>query len=106
VNGVEVPLPPSATVSSGERVTLSIRPEAIRLGTGETTLEATVESVEFLGDAYRVHCDWDGRSLLVKTDEDRAPEGAIRLGFDAEDVHLLPEGLESDASDDGSAAGR
>jgi thiamine transport system ATP-binding protein len=106
VNGVEVPLPPSATVSSGERVTLSIRPEAIRLGTGETTLEATVESVEFLGDAYRVHCDWDGRSLLVKTDEDRAPEGAIRLGFDAEDVHLLPEGVESDASDDASAAGR
>jgi thiamine transport system ATP-binding protein len=91
VAGVEVRLPDGAAVSPGERVTACVRPESIHLGAGETTLEATVATSEFLGDAYRVHCDWKGRTVVVKTAADAAPEGSVRLGFDAEDVHLLRE---------------
>jgi thiamine transport system ATP-binding protein len=58
-------------------------------GPGETTLSATVESVEFLGDAYRVHCDWNGEAVLVKTDARRAPEGTVTLRIDPADVHVL-----------------
>lgn len=89
VDGFDVTLPETSSVTSGESVTLCIRPEAIEIGRGETTMTATVEQVEFLGDAYRVHCDWGGRSVLVKTEARNAPTGTIDLGFGAADVHLL-----------------
>lgn len=91
MDGVDVRFPESARVTSGERVTLCVRPESLHLGPGETTLEATVATSEFIGDAYRVHCNWRGRTLLVKTADREAPEGSVRLGFGAGDVHLLRE---------------
>ncbi|MFB6079454.1 MAG: ABC transporter ATP-binding protein [Haloferacaceae archaeon] len=92
VDGVAFPLPADAPVSAGDPVTLSVRPEAIALdpdGGCATTLSATVETVEFLGDAYRVHCDWRGRTLLVKTDASTAPSGTVSLGIDGGAVHPL-----------------
>lgn len=97
VDDHEVRLPKTADVMTGESVTLCVRPEAIRLSGGErsessgseTTLTATVENGEFLGDAYRLHCTWNDRPLLVKTDARRPPDETIELGFDAADVHLL-----------------
>jgi len=99
VRGVEVDLPPdrAGSVAPGDRVTLSVRPEAIevvpdaRAGADgrRTTLEASVESVEFLGEAYRLHCTWEGRDLLVRSDS-RQPSGErVVLGFDPADVRLL-----------------
>ncbi|PSQ64284.1 MAG: ABC transporter ATP-binding protein, partial [Halobacteriales archaeon SW_9_67_24] len=89
VDDHEIRLPETSDVSTGESVTLCVRPEKIRLGEGETTLTATVENSEFLGDAYRLHCTWNGRSLLVKTDARQPPGDTIELGFDAADIHLL-----------------
>jgi thiamine transport system ATP-binding protein len=95
VNGVAIALPETAAVEDGESVTLCMRPEAITpdgsdaATAGETTLTATVENREFLGDAYRVHCSWNGHSLLVKTDGHTPPEGTVELTIDAADVHLL-----------------
>jgi thiamine transport system ATP-binding protein len=71
----------------GERVALCLRPEALSVGEGPVTVDATVENAEFLGEAYRLHCEWAGRELLV-----RAPErvtGSVRVGFDPAEVHLL-----------------
>jgi len=69
-------------------VTVCVRPEDIHLGPGETTLSATVEHVEFLGDAYRVHCACNGRSIRARTQ--RAPDGEnVTLGFDAGDVTVV-----------------
>jgi len=82
---VTVPLPTEHP--AGERVTLSVRPESLRLGGGDVTLDVRVENSEFLGEAYRLHCEWVGRELLV-----RAPErasGDIEVGFDREAVHVL-----------------
>ncbi|MEF8976748.1 MAG: ABC transporter ATP-binding protein [Halapricum sp.] len=86
----------------GQEVMLSIRPESVSLVehdgsspsddvTASITLTATVETVEFMGDAYRVHCEWQGQQLLVKTDADEAPTGTVTLSFDSDDVTILEE---------------
>jgi thiamine transport system ATP-binding protein len=100
VDDREVRLPETADVMAGDPVTLCVRPEAIRLGKAErgessgseTTLTATVANSEFLGDAYRLHCTWNDRPLLVKTDATQPPGETIELRFDAADVHLLSDG--------------
>jgi thiamine transport system ATP-binding protein len=89
LGGAVVALPSGADVTAGESVTVCIRPEALRVGGGETTLAATVEGTEFLGDAYRVRCSWRGRTLLVKTTAEAPPSGEVRLGVDPADVHVL-----------------
>jgi thiamine transport system ATP-binding protein len=107
---------PTADVDPGDRVTLCVRPEVIALSAAgqrrpqpstvgesggrdapprQVRLDATVRSVEFLGDAYRVRCGWRGRTLRVKTTADSPPDGAVRLEFDVADAHLLPDGVES-----------
>jgi thiamine transport system ATP-binding protein len=95
VAGTEVPLPRDAGRTAGESVTVTVRPEAItvadgRADSGETvTLTATVETVEFLGDAYRVHCAWQGQTLLAKTDATEPPSGSVQLRIDASDVRVV-----------------
>ncbi|WP_256687641.1 ABC transporter ATP-binding protein [Halococcus qingdaonensis] len=96
VDGTAIGLPESAAVDVGNSVTLCVRPEVLSLGEHETasnatTLTATVEHREFLGDAYRVHCSWNGRSLLVKTDSREPPEGTVTLTVAASDIHLLSD---------------
>ncbi|EMA47522.1 ABC transporter [Halococcus morrhuae DSM 1307] len=96
VDGVEIALPESAAVDTGDSVALCVRPEVLSLGENDTasnatTLTATVEHREFLGDAYRVHCSWNGRSLLVKTDSREPPEGTVTLTVDTDDIHLLSD---------------
>jgi len=77
--------------AASEHVTLSIRPEDVRLGdeSAPITLSATVETVEFLGDTYRVHCRWNGQSLLVTYAGDSAPAETVTLGIDPEDVAVV-----------------
>ncbi|MGN8212827.1 MULTISPECIES: ABC transporter ATP-binding protein [Halococcus] len=99
VDGKEIRLPKTANVSTGDSVTLCVRPETIRLGgaersessESETTLTATVENSEFLGDAYRLHCTWNDRSILVKTEGRQPPDDTVELKFDTADVHLLQD---------------
>ena len=94
VGGRRLPMPTAADRAAGEAVTVSVRPESISIqedaivGAGPT-LSATVDTVEFLGDAYRVHCRWNGRSILVKTAAPTPPEGTVDLQIDAADVHVL-----------------
>ncbi|WP_254273964.1 ABC transporter ATP-binding protein [Haloarcula marina] len=93
VDGVTLPLPRDADANPGDALTLAVRPEDIVIGDAdsgtETGLAATVETVEFLGDAYRVHCAWNGRTVLAKTAADAPPEGTVELGFGPEAVHRL-----------------
>ena len=86
----EVVLPLEEVPSGAREVTVSIRPEAVSVGpSAPVSLSATVATTEFLGDAYRVHCEWQGRELLVKSTADEAPSGRISLGFDPADVRIL-----------------
>ncbi|UWG49134.1 ABC-type spermidine/putrescine transport system,ATPase component [Halanaeroarchaeum sp. HSR-CO] len=86
VDGTAIAAPEG--VRSGD--VLSVRPETMQFGDGETTLPVTVETVEFLGDAYKSYCRWEGRPLVVKTNG--PPSGAeTTVGFDVADVHLVRE---------------
>ena len=69
--------------------TLAIRPEAMHLGPDENVIYPTVESVEFLGDAYRIHCRFAGRPILLKS-ETPPGSGEIEVGFPDDAVQLIP----------------
>ena len=73
----------------GDELTLSVRPEHVAFGGGDVSVRASVDQVEFLGDAYRVHCDWTGGRLLVKTTREDVPRGDVTLGFDLADLHVV-----------------
>jgi len=93
VDGTLVPLPKGGTRTTGVSLTVSIRPEALSVADRQqadvATRSATVETVEFLGDAYRVHCRWNDRPIVVKTAATTPPEGDVDLQFDPEDIHVL-----------------
>ena len=73
----------------GDRVAFCVRPEALRVGVdgGPNVLRTTVESAEFLGETTRVHLDWGGRELLVRTLDPVA--GEVAVGFDPRDAHVI-----------------
>ncbi|WP_458207230.1 ABC transporter ATP-binding protein [Haladaptatus sp. NG-SE-30] len=79
--------------TTADHVTFCVRPEVLTLGDGENSFSATVETVEFLGEAFRVHLDWDGRPVTLRTDE--APDREqVRVGFDPDDAHVIEGGTE------------
>jgi len=86
IDGTAVPV--SGSHNLGETLTACVRPEDLTLGGGDVTLTATTEHVEFLGDAYRLHCNWQNKTLLAKT-ETEPPDGTVSLGIDREDVYVI-----------------
>ncbi|WP_440006953.1 ABC transporter ATP-binding protein [Halomicrococcus sp. SG-WS-1] len=79
---------PDAGGTVGDRVTFCVRPETLRLDGGENRFEAHVETVEFLGEAFRVHLDWDGRPVTLRA-ADEPDADRVRVGFDSSDAHVV-----------------
>ena len=80
-------LPPSL---SGLNVPAALRPEALRIA--ETGIPATVTAVSFLGAATRVALDVGGTrltALIPKGAHRPAPGEAVRLDWDARDLHPM-----------------
>jgi thiamine transport system ATP-binding protein len=86
------------SVRSGEAVTLCVRPEHLRVvgdtsdgdaDTAGTTnrFPASVRESEFLGATTRVHCEWDGRPVVLGHDD--ALSGDVTLAFAPENARLL-----------------
>jgi thiamine transport system ATP-binding protein len=76
--------------STSGNVAIGLRPESLSFGSGGNELDVVVERTEFLGDAYKVYCDWHGTQLLVKTTD--APEqGPATVTFPPEAADVLPE---------------
>ncbi len=80
-----------------EGAILAVRPQAIDLqaaesgsDTDQTLLEPTVENVEFLGDAYKLHCRINGRELVVKSDHPPASDRPT-VGFPPAAVRSIPD---------------
>jgi len=92
-----LPLPPDADRVDGTTVTVGVRPEAVAAGRDRATpvdddsvtLSADVQTAEFLGDAYRLHCRWRGREVLVKTGASDPPGRTVTLVVDPADVRVL-----------------
>jgi thiamine transport system ATP-binding protein len=76
-----------AETVSGD-VTVSVRPESLSFDSGGNELAVDVERVEFLGDAYKVYCDWNGVGLLAKVSDAPDP-GPATLSFDPSDADVL-----------------
>jgi thiamine transport system ATP-binding protein len=72
--------------------TLCVRPEHLRRDAAENRFSVTVEQSEFLGEATRVHCDWDGRTVVWRTDGS-VPERSetVTLGFAPADGRALAD---------------
>ncbi|WP_435099194.1 ABC transporter ATP-binding protein [Halarchaeum sp. P4] len=68
-------------------VTLCVRPESLDADASHNQFAARVTDVEFLGDAYRVHFDWNGRPILARLDEPLS--GSVTLGFAPDDATVL-----------------
>ena len=76
-----------SAVSVGDRLAFCVRPEALAVGGDSGQFTGTVESAEFLGETTRVHLEWAGRKLTVRT---RDPlEGDVDVGFDPGDAHIV-----------------
>ena len=74
-------------ITVGDRVVLCVRPEALTVGGETNRLTATVESAEFLGETTRVHLDWAGRDLVVRTQDPLS--GEVTIDFDPADAHVV-----------------
>lgn len=83
----------------GDKVTLALRPEAIRLGRAEgreVVLPATIDEVHFLGSVIRVRVRVAGTTMALDTfnrpDQPPPPVGsAAEISFTASDAILLPD---------------
>ncbi|HXG16630.1 MAG TPA: ABC transporter ATP-binding protein [Calidithermus sp.] len=101
-DGLRLRAPRRPGVTAGQRVTLAVRPERVRLlAAGEpaadNTVGGTIDSANFQGTAvlYRIACD-SGRRLLALEPNDRGggirPVGTrVRAGWSTDDGVVLTE---------------
>jgi len=75
----------------GSETVFCVRPENLVEGGGRNAVEATVETVEFLGEAFRVHLDWRDRDVTLRAPE-RPQAERLRVGFDPENAHVVSVG--------------
>ncbi len=79
-------------IREGDRITFCARPDGltvVRSGADRPAnrIKATVESAEFLGETTRVHLDWNGRELILRTTEPIT--GTVEVGFAPADAHVV-----------------
>jgi len=87
-------------VADGSTVTFCVRPEHLARDPVENAVEAEVQAVEFLGESFRVHLDWQGQRLTVRAD-DRPTADRLTVGFDPADAHVVSVGDGSERSPTG-----
>ncbi|MFC4448684.1 ABC transporter ATP-binding protein [Halorussus aquaticus] len=72
----------------GREVVFCVRPEHLVRDANRNAFEANVETVEFLGESFRVHLDWRGRDVTLRMAE-RPEAERLLVGFDPEDAHVV-----------------
>ncbi|WP_435334328.1 ABC transporter ATP-binding protein [Haloarchaeobius sp. TZWWS8] len=90
VNGAEFALGGSVA-GREDTVTFCIRPEHLHRDHPENRFEVTVTQTEFLGESVRVHCDWDGREVIWRSDSFSIPDvgESLVLGFQPGDATVV-----------------
>lgn len=78
---------PDYSISIGDRVTFSVRPERLVVDGAQNRMAATVESVEFLGESVRMHLSWEAQRLILRTQT--SPPDDLTVGFAPGDVHVI-----------------
>jgi spermidine/putrescine transport system ATP-binding protein len=94
-SGLETPLGPVALPAPAPRVTLCLRPEALRESTGGWDLgPARLEGAAFLGTHWRAHLIPERAPelrLVAHLPPGRPPEPVVRLAAEAADLSVFPE---------------
>ncbi|GLS38102.1 sugar ABC transporter ATP-binding protein [Mesorhizobium tianshanense] len=82
-----------ASVATGSRITLGVRPQHVSIGTDTEGISAKIKLVEALGSETIVHTDVAGQKILVVApgQHDLAPGADIRLSLSAAPLHLFNE---------------
>jgi putative spermidine/putrescine transport system ATP-binding protein len=94
--GLEIPLPRDENWADGQLLTISIRPEHIRLRPSpETAAAARIEGVQFLGDSIRYKLRRNGIEIAAKATAASATDWLkqgthVALEVDSERVHVFP----------------
>jgi ABC-type sugar transport system ATPase subunit len=78
---------PSSAPRDREEVLLGIRPESVRVGSGEN--EARVRMIEPLGAFTMVEMDFDGQPVRALSEPGARYDGAVKIGFDEERMHFF-----------------
>ncbi|MCO6388398.1 ABC transporter ATP-binding protein [Aliihoeflea sp. 40Bstr573] len=85
---------PDHGFAAGSRVSVSIRPERLRLeGSGENRLQATISDVVYQGDHLRLHLDAGALSIVVRLERGAAERRAgetVTVSFAAADCSVFP----------------
>ncbi len=74
-------------VAVGETAVFCVRPEQLTEDRTTNQLLTTVKSAEYLGWTTRLHLDWYGQELLVRTNS--KAEKTATVGFEPADAHLV-----------------
>ncbi|SIR88616.1 carbohydrate ABC transporter ATP-binding protein, CUT1 family [Haladaptatus litoreus] len=92
-HGLEIPLPnQDLSSSTGDDIKIGIRPQYLSLGTGDHSVEATVEVVEPLGTESVVHArTLDDTRLDIVSDaaDDLSPGESITASFDQDHLYFF-----------------
>ncbi|NEU58354.1 ABC transporter ATP-binding protein [Halorussus sp. MSC15.2] len=75
----------------GSEVVFCVRPEHLVRDANRNAFEASVETVEFLGESFRVHLEWQGRDVTLRMAE-RPETERLLVGFAPEDAHVVSGG--------------
>ena len=74
---------------TGQRVTFCVRPGRFRVDAGENRFTAAVTGTEFLGETTRVHLEWRGRPVPLRTSGAPPTVEEVTVGFDPADAHVV-----------------
>jgi ABC-type sugar transport system ATPase subunit len=80
-------------LAGGSRITLSVRPQHISIGTGAGGISAKIRLVEALGSETIVHTDVAGQKILVVApgQHNLTPGSDINLSLSSAPLHLFNE---------------
>ncbi|MFB6187955.1 MAG: TOBE domain-containing protein, partial [Halobacteriaceae archaeon] len=74
-------------LTQNDTIVFSVRPEDITKEHPSNTFQATINNIEFLGEAYRIHAEWNDYSLTIRMKE--SPSSPVTVGFDPADAHII-----------------
>ncbi|AUX09436.1 thiamine transport system ATP-binding protein [Halalkaliarchaeum desulfuricum] len=75
------------SAATGSQAVFCVRPEAMVPDAAENRFDARVTGTEFLGETTRIHLEWQGRELLLRTAEPL--DGEVTFGFEPDGAHLV-----------------
>lgn len=81
----------------GEAVKFLVRPEKVKVDDSlANKLQVTLKSIEYLGDAYRAHLEYQDKELIAKVSDKRFPpvnpEEDLTVSFSPDDCYLVSKG--------------